>query len=74
MADETGETGSNNSSTPVETCLHQDTKTNKRCENARLAGRVYCEVHKSEGPGGGGSGSHTCFVTDKVESKRHTDF
>jgi hypothetical protein len=65
MADETGETASNNSSTPVETCLHQDAKTNKRCANARLAGRVYCTDHKSEGAGGGGS--DTCYISDKEE-------
>ena len=62
MADDIKENASKDSSTPVETCLHQDPKTNKRCENARVAGRVYCEVHKSEGGGGGGIGSYTCFI------------
>ena len=61
MAAESKETASNNSSTPVETCLHWDAKTNKRCEKPRVAGRVYCEVHKSERGGGGGSGKSVCY-------------
>jgi hypothetical protein len=51
MADDIKANASKDSSTPVKTCLHKDPKTNKRCENARVAGRVYCEIHKSEGGG-----------------------
>jgi hypothetical protein len=61
MADDTKENPTKESPAPADACLHQDAKTHKRCENARLAGRVYCEVHKSEG-GGGGGGKYICYI------------
>jgi hypothetical protein len=64
-ADETRENATEDSPTPAESCLHLDAKTNKRCDHARVAGRMYCEAHKSEGGGGGGGHMHrVCY--DKI--------
>jgi hypothetical protein len=58
MADQTRENAAEDSPTPAETCVHHDAKTNKRCEKARVAGRMYCQGHESAGGGGGG----TCYI------------